>query len=78
VDQTTGRPRDPVSSVVAHQSRPPEVTVRRFLSYPSIVSTLALLVALSGTAYAAATIRGGDVVNGSLTGKDLKNESVRS
>lgn len=55
-----------------------EVAVRRFLSYPNIVSTLALVLALSGTAYAAATIRGGDVVNGSLTGKDLKNNSVKS
>lgn len=50
----------------------------RFLSYPHVVSTLALVVACSGTAYAAVRITGADVVDGSLTGKDLKNGSVKS
>lgn len=50
----------------------------RFLTYPHVVSTLALVLAMSGTAYAAATIRGSDVVNGSLTGRDLRNGSVKS
>ncbi len=50
----------------------------RHLSYANVASTLALVVALSGTAYAAATITGADVVNNSLTGKDLKNNKVKS
>lgn len=52
--------------------------MRRFLNYPNIVSTLALVLAMSGTAYAAATITGKDVVNNSLTGKDIKTNSVKS
>jgi hypothetical protein len=38
---------------------------------------LALFVALGGTSYAAITITGGNVRNGTLTGSDLKNESVK-
>jgi hypothetical protein len=52
--------------------------MRRFLTYPHVVSTLALVVAMSGTAYAAATITGRDVVDGSLSGRDVRNGSVRS
>lgn len=40
-----------------------------------VVSYLALLLALSGTAYAL-TVDGGDVVNGSLSGKDIKAGSL--
>ena len=47
------------------------------LPTPSLtVSVAALLVALGGTGYAAATIDGGDVRNNSLTGKDVKNRSL--
>jgi hypothetical protein len=52
--------------------------MRLRFDYPTVVSTLALFVALSGTAYAAATITGADVVNGSLTGKDVKNGTLKS
>lgn len=40
------------------------------------LAATALLVALGGTGYAAATIDGKDVKNNSLTGKDVKNRSL--
>jgi hypothetical protein len=46
------------------------------LSYANVTATLALIVALGGTAYAAATITGADVVDGSLTGADIKDASL--
>lgn len=50
---------------------------QRFRShYANVVSTLALCVALGGTSYAAVTITGKDVRNGSLTGKDVKKSSL--
>lgn len=45
-------------------------------SYANIASTLALVVALSGTAYAAGRITGADVKNSSLTGRDVRNNSL--
>ena len=45
-------------------------------SYASVVATLALVVALGGTSYAAVKITGKDVKNGSLSGKDVKDESL--
>ena len=48
------------------------------LSYANVTASLALFVALGGGAYAASTIDSADVVNGSLTGTDVKNESIRS
>jgi hypothetical protein len=39
----------------------------------NVVGYLALFVALSGTAYAAATVGSGDVINDSLKSADLKN-----
>jgi len=50
----------------------------KHVSYANVTASLALFVALGGGAYAAATIDGKDVVNGSLTGGDIKNESIRS
>ena len=47
-------------------------------SYASVVSTMALFVALGGTSYAAVAITGRDVKDGSLTGSDLKDGSVGS
>ena len=46
--------------------------------YANVTATLALFVALGGTSYAAATISSADVQNGSLTGADVKNESLKS
>jgi len=49
------------------------------LPTPSLtLSAAALLVALGGTGYAAATIDGDDVKNSSLTGQDVKNQSLTS
>jgi len=52
--------------------------LRTGLTYSNVMASVAVFMALGGSAYAAATIRGGDVVNGSLTGADLKNRSVTS
>ncbi len=46
------------------------------LTYANVVATLALFVALGGTGYAALTVTGKNVRNGSLTGKDIKNKSL--
>jgi hypothetical protein len=48
----------------------------RRLSYANVMSTLAVFVALGGSAYAVVKITGKQVVNGSLTGKDIKKKSV--
>jgi hypothetical protein len=50
--------------------------VRRRLSYANVMATLAVFIALAGASYAAIKITGKQVVNGSLTGKDIKKESV--
>ncbi len=41
-----------------------------------MVATLALVVALGGTSYAAVQVTGKDVKNNSLSGKDVKNNSL--
>ncbi|HEV7481497.1 MAG TPA: collagen-like protein [Solirubrobacterales bacterium] len=46
------------------------------LTYSNVTATLALFIALGGSAYAAVEITGRDVVDGSLTGKDIKEKSV--
>jgi hypothetical protein len=46
------------------------------LTYSNVTATLALFIALGGSAYAAVEITGRDVVDGSLTGKDIKKKSV--
>jgi hypothetical protein len=48
----------------------------RIVSYANVASTLALLIALSGGAYAAASITGKDVKDRSLTGKDVRDRSL--
>jgi hypothetical protein len=50
--------------------------VRDRLNYANVTATLALFVALGGASYAAVKITGRNVVNGSLTGKDIKKRSV--
>ncbi|WP_309650646.1 hypothetical protein [Nocardioides sp.] len=45
-------------------------------TYSGVVSTVALVVALSGTAYAAATITGADVKDGTLAGRDVRNNTL--
>ena len=51
--------------------------MRRRLSYSNVMATLAVFVALGGTSYAAITITGKNVKNGSLTGADIKKHSVQ-
>jgi hypothetical protein len=48
----------------------------RRISYANVTSTLALCFALAGTSYAAVTITGKQVKNGSLSGKDLKKSAL--
>ena len=45
--------------------------MRRRGIYANVVSTLALLLALSGTAYAVATVTSGDIVNHTIKLKDI-------
>jgi hypothetical protein len=45
-------------------------------SHTTVVAYLALFVALGGTAYAAATIGSGDVINDSLLSEDIKNDTI--
>jgi hypothetical protein len=45
-------------------------------TYANVTATLALVFALGGTSYAALTITGENVSDGSLTGADLKDGSV--
>jgi hypothetical protein len=46
------------------------------VTYANVVATLALFVALGGSAYAAATINSADVQDKSLKGRDLKSNTV--
>lgn len=46
------------------------------LTYANVTSTLCLFMLLGGSAYAAATITGKNIKNGSVTGKDVKNRSL--
>ena len=52
--------------------------MRRFrLTYAGVTATIALVVALSGGAYAL-DITGRDVVNDSLTGKDIREKTLKA
>ncbi len=46
------------------------------LSFANVMSSIAVFIALGGSAVAAATITGADVKTGSLTGSDIKNRSL--
>ena len=50
--------------------------IGRHLTFANVVSVIALLVALGGTATAAVLITGKQVKNNSLTGADIKNRSL--
>ena len=52
--------------------------LRRRLSYANVVASLALFIALGGTSYAALTLTGKNVKDGSLTGQDVRNGSIAS
>lgn len=52
---------------------------RRFVPSPSmLVALLALAVAMSGTAYAAATINGKNIKKGTVSSKQIKNSTITS
>jgi hypothetical protein len=50
--------------------------MRRRLSYANIASTLALVVALSGTAYAVATVTSADIVNRTIQLNDINKQTM--
>ena len=50
--------------------------LRRHLSYANVMATAAVFIALGGSSYAALTITGADVRNGSLTNRDLKRNTL--
>jgi len=50
--------------------------LRPHLTYANVIATLALFIALGGSSYAALTITGKNVKNGSLTWRDLKRNTL--
>jgi type VI protein secretion system component Hcp len=52
-------------------------TLTRRLTYANVVSTVCLFMVLGGSAYAAVSITGKDVKNGSLTSADIKDHSLQ-
>ncbi len=50
--------------------------LRRRLTYANAMATLALFIALGGSSYAALSITGRNVENGSLTYKDLRRDTL--
>jgi hypothetical protein len=50
--------------------------LRRRLTYANVMATLAVLIALGGTSYAALTVTGRNVKNGSLTFRDLRRDTL--
>ncbi len=55
----------------------PKALLRRSRPTPAtIIAVLALVVATGGTSYAALSITGKDIKNGSVTGKDVKDKSL--
>ena len=52
--------------------------MRRFLPSPAmVVAVVALIVSLSGSAYAAFVITGKNIKNGTVTTRDIRNHSLR-
>ncbi|MCW2767053.1 MAG: hypothetical protein JWO11_3012 [Nocardioides sp.] len=47
-------------------------------SYANVTATLALVLALGGTSYAAAQITGADIQNGSIKTADIANNAIKS
>jgi hypothetical protein len=50
--------------------------LRRRLTYANVMGTLAVFIALGGSSYAALTVTGRNVKNGSLTFRDLRRETL--
>jgi hypothetical protein len=52
--------------------------VRRRMTYANTMATVAVLIALGGSSYAAVKVTGRNVKDGSLTGADVRNSSLKS
>jgi hypothetical protein len=50
--------------------------LRRRLSYANVMATLAVFIALGGSSYAALTVTGRNIKNGSLSYKDLRRDTL--
>jgi hypothetical protein len=50
--------------------------LRRRLTYANVMATLAVFIALGGSSYAALTVTGHNVENGSLTFRDLRRDTL--
>jgi hypothetical protein len=50
--------------------------LRRHINYANVMATAAVFIALGGSSYAALTISGRDVKDGSLTQRDLKRNTL--
>lgn len=58
--------------------RPLARRIARRLTYANVIATIALMLSLAGTSYAAIMITGGNIVNGSVTGVDVADGSLTS
>src|SRR4051794_19771168 len=70
---SVARERPPNSEGLASMSR-----LRSRLTYANVMATVAVFIALGGSATAAVLITGKNVKDGTLTGKDIKNSSIGS
>jgi hypothetical protein len=52
--------------------------VRRRMTYANTMASVAVLIALGGSSYAAVNVTGRNVKDGSLTGADVRNSSLKS
>ena len=52
--------------------------LRRAITVPNVLATVALLVSLTGTSYAAMVVTGKNIKDSSITGVDVKNRSITS
>lgn len=51
--------------------------LRGHVTYANVTATLALIIALGGTSYAAIRVTGKSIVDGSVTSADVRNNSLR-
>jgi hypothetical protein len=56
--------------------KPLRSRLRRHLSYANVMASIAVFVALGGVGYAASTINGNKLVNGTVAAKKLKNGTL--
>lgn len=71
----TQNPRDPSHKARLIDLNPPTRRrgfLARHLTYANAVATMALVVAMGGTAFAGLQLTGGDIRNGTITGRDIR------